>query len=42
VSAALESPVDAQLRTWTIVQKLASNVTSQLPPAVAELAHSAE
>jgi polyphosphate kinase len=37
-----EAPFDAQLRTWTIVQKLPSNVTSQLPPPVIELARSAE
>jgi hypothetical protein len=35
--------MDAQLRTWGIVQKLAnSNISSQLPPPVAELARSAE
>ncbi|HEX2673256.1 MAG TPA: hypothetical protein VHM25_20385, partial [Polyangiaceae bacterium] len=34
--------MDAQLRTWGIVQKLASNLTSALPPPVVELARSAE
>jgi hypothetical protein len=34
--------IDAQLRTWGIVQKLTSNVTSALPPPVVELARSAE
>ena len=34
--------MDAQLRTWGIVQKLTSNVTSALPPPVVELARSAE
>jgi len=34
--------MDAQLRTWGIVQKLPSNVTSALPPPVVELARSAE
>jgi polyphosphate kinase len=36
------APTDAQLRTWGIVHKLASNVTSTLPPDVMELARSAE
>jgi len=37
-----ESPTDAQLRTWGIVQKLTSSGTSALPPPVVELARSAE
>ena len=38
-----EAPIDAQLRTWSIVQKLTSNAsTSALPPPVIELARSAE
>jgi polyphosphate kinase len=42
VPAELEPAMDAQLRTWGIVQKLTSNVTSALPPPVIELARSAE
>jgi len=42
VPAGLEQALDAQLRTWGIVQKLTSNVTSALPPPVIELARSAE
>jgi polyphosphate kinase len=42
VPAPFELPMDAQLRTWAIVQKLASHVTSALPPPVLELPRSAE
>ncbi|MEI9949904.1 MAG: hypothetical protein WDO74_13225 [Pseudomonadota bacterium] len=41
VPAESEAPIDAQLRTWGIVQKLTSNITSALPPPV-ELVRSAE
>jgi len=42
VPAEHEPAMDAQLRTWSIVQKLTSNVTSALPPPVVELPRSAE
>jgi hypothetical protein len=34
VSTAHEAPLDAQLRTWSLVAKLGSNGSSLLPPAV--------